>query len=453
MPNKNESFTFIRELPRDQSLLVNDLINNLTAYLTDIKSNNLSVMKQLSTDITTHLKSLVDTNTDLKDVLVSVSRLKAKSINDVIKTINRDKKNKIEQILSNSLYTFLLNKYKSYEDIFGYLNTLSLFRYPISANNIASVELNQSALESHIDYAVDVYSTLNNLASKAEVTLEDIVDAYLEVMSEIDKKKYLNDKSIITAITLKLKESLNSINATNSFSRGILPLLKDNINSLVDNFIENKLPLNELTRVSLTPIFNSCDDIIRTWLIGQIQQFKSPAVKDSYHFFEQLPDVKIDIYKVILEGCPRIRKKIRYKIFLAYKNSSHIKPIGIRQLTEHTEYKKGDSIYVSGLGISSRDMAIVDYNGELIHGRTPAEHHQDIMAWYDPNNEKECRAWIEQYNNVAVIVALQKDINTVKQDCLKDNFKKVVYYDDDAAPDGSPVNKVVLAKRLMRRCH
>ena len=76
------------------------------------------------------------------------------------------------------------------------------------------------------------------------------------------------------------------------------------------------------------------------------------------------------------------------------------------------------------------------------------------MKWYDSDNEKinTCRAWIEQYNEVAVIVALIADIETVKADCLKEGFKKVVYYDVDAAPDGSPVNKVVLARRLMRKC-
>ena len=446
MSKKNDPFAFISKLPRNQSILVNDFIDNLTAYLTSTNSSDLSVINQLSIDASTYLDNIVSTNNDLKNELTS--RLKHKSMADIIKNISLAVKQRIERILSTDLYSHLLQKYKPYKDIYSYISNLSLF-CPVSINNIASTQLNKEELENHNFYSEYINDALSELTSKSPTTLEDVINTYLKVMSDIEEKDYLDQS---TTLVQKLKDALNSTNASNSFSKEVLPLLRSNIDLLVKTFIDNKLPLNQLSQLSLKPVFNYCENNIQDWLLKQVQKFKSTVVKDKYDFFKQLTNLHLDV-NIVLE-CPRICREIRRKISLTYKNSNKIKPIEIRLLTQDTTYKKGDSIYVKGLGTRKRDIAIIDYDGELIRAHNPSEHHQDIMKWYDPDNEKinTCRAWIEQYNEVAVIVALIADIETVKADCLKEGFKKVVYYDVDAAPDGSPVNKVVLARRLMRKC-
>ena len=418
---------------RDREIMIDDIVKNYQICVQNIDNNVYVDVTILKNSLLNVLRNIFG-NYEIKNYIFSNIKT---DLNELVNSTDT----KLTDLLTKEFKN--LNSDLPYCN--EYLNMLFLFK-KVSAKNLLLVDLNidSNDVTKRQDDNEFIQDILKDYSSRI-LSLDDLANLYADLYSatteEISKDRAYK----------RLYDKINSIDAAGKFIKEIIPLMEDDLINILKSFIDSlseQEATNKLSRINLNPILDKYKNELNKWILNYLVNSNIKLDKD---ILIQFRNLNLDSVSIIT-SCHRLMREIRGFNMRKFQKLAEIKPIKVKLLGTDNTHVKGDSFYVTGLGIKNRDLAIVDYDGKLIKGLDHSEHHSQIMKRYDSKKEMVPLAWLEEYNDVIVVVALFGDIEAVKQHCLSEGYKKVVYYDpSDSLPDNNVTNKVILARRLFKK--
>lgn len=363
--------------------------------------------------------------------------------------------NSLEQLNDTNIHNFILkdmyhygiylyNRYNTIDDILSaYFNTL------IDRNIITNKNINLNKFKQFL----------------GQPTIDKFYEHLLNQPNEKNIKKLLSKypKVIPFTTVIELYCSLTHANINEIASKLIKDIrlqnfisyeIENKIEQIINQFINENKPFNEIKRINLQPLINlfikDCTNYISSTIINTAQYIHTVDGDEFWFTFRKYKMISIDdkLIEVL-----NIKTFFYRELLLAYTQLAKQSIKSIRTLNTYDDIT-GQEVLVSGMGASRRDYAIVDYDGELLKGKPPL-HHRDIQNNFAEINNNfdinKINGYAEAYNDIALIVAPgNAPISTLKNDLLKE-YSKVYTYADDSLTDGSDINKIVRAKRLFQK--